>query len=416
MIALVRVAAQSDGRSGSRVESGRGPASRLAPLVSLVPKWGNSKATQSAGAGGWTWCPSKDASSAASQHAGLVATAGRSWPARRLAGRLQARPPSREGGEGAGEQGAPEARRGPTGSDHHGRAAHRRPSRSGAGRGDQQRRRRRQARAEAGHRDGGTAHEPVAQRYLDREGRGAAGTACVGSGLGGATGHHPRLCGQGSKVRSAPCGAPAGYPDNPWSTRTFMHKPSRCATGDRLSHNPRPALSPGPRNRSTLQGTSRGAAVAREKWLDPGNWASLKPFGIGEQHPNNYLELWKRLQGEPRPGPLCLAHPHPGDLRRLRPWHQGHARLDHPAGSSLQRPPAAAAVEHHAGAGHRPARRRRAAGGQAQRRAARPRPPPLPDGAPPGRAGLHPDRLGRGPRPDRRARSGPAPPNGWAST
>ena len=111
----------------------------------------------------------------------------------------------------------------------------------------------------------------------------------------------------------------------------------------------------------------------------------------------------ERLQGEPRPGPLRLAHPHPGDLRRLRPWHQGHARLDHPTGSPLQRPPAAAAAEHHAGAGHRPARRRRAAGGQAQRRAARPRPPPLPDGAPPGRAGLHPDRLGRGPGPDRRA-------------
>ena len=179
---------------------------------------------------------------------------------------------------------------------------------------------------------------------------------------------------------------------------------------------PRPALSPGPRNRFTVQGTSKGAAVAREKWLDPGNWASLKPFGIGEQHPNNYLELWKRLQGEPRPGPLRLAHPQPGDLRRLRPGHQGHARLDHPAGPPLQCPPAAAAAEHHAGAGHRPARRRRPAGGQAQRRAARPRPPPLPDGAPPGRAGLHPDRLGRGPGPDRRARSAPAPPGGWAST
>jgi hypothetical protein len=32
--------------------------------------------------------------------------------------------------------------------------------------------------------------------------------------------------------------------------------------------------------------------VAREKWLDPSNWASLKPFGMGEEHPNNYLELW----------------------------------------------------------------------------------------------------------------------------
>src|SRR5688500_1371183 len=29
--------------------------------------------------------------------------------------------------------------------------------------------------------------------------------------------------------------------------------------------------------------------------LIPHYWASLKPFGIGEQHPNNYLELWKAL-------------------------------------------------------------------------------------------------------------------------
>jgi hypothetical protein len=36
--------------------------------------------------------------------------------------------------------------------------------------------------------------------------------------------------------------------------------------------------------------------VAREKWLDPSNWASLKPFGIGEEHPNNYLELWKAFK------------------------------------------------------------------------------------------------------------------------
>jgi molybdopterin-dependent oxidoreductase alpha subunit len=30
-----------------------------------------------------------------------------------------------------------------------------------------------------------------------------------------------------------------------------------------------------------------------KKWIDPGNWASLKPFGIGEDKPNNYLEIWK---------------------------------------------------------------------------------------------------------------------------
>jgi molybdopterin-dependent oxidoreductase alpha subunit len=29
----------------------------------------------------------------------------------------------------------------------------------------------------------------------------------------------------------------------------------------------------------------------REKLIDPGNWASLKPFGIGEGRPNNYLEI-----------------------------------------------------------------------------------------------------------------------------
>jgi len=31
-----------------------------------------------------------------------------------------------------------------------------------------------------------------------------------------------------------------------------------------------------------------------KKW-DPSLWASLKPFGIGERRPNNYLEIWKAL-------------------------------------------------------------------------------------------------------------------------
>ncbi|MCT9928777.1 FdhF/YdeP family oxidoreductase [Planotetraspora sp. A-T 1434] len=30
--------------------------------------------------------------------------------------------------------------------------------------------------------------------------------------------------------------------------------------------------------------------------MDPKNWAGLKPFGIGERKPNNYLELWKAFQ------------------------------------------------------------------------------------------------------------------------
>ncbi len=31
------------------------------------------------------------------------------------------------------------------------------------------------------------------------------------------------------------------------------------------------------------------------KAWDPSHWVSLKPFGIGEQRPNNYLEIWKSL-------------------------------------------------------------------------------------------------------------------------
>src|SRR5205823_2576596 len=33
----------------------------------------------------------------------------------------------------------------------------------------------------------------------------------------------------------------------------------------------------------------------REKRVDPKNWASLKPFGIGEGRPNNYLEIAKAV-------------------------------------------------------------------------------------------------------------------------
>lgn len=33
----------------------------------------------------------------------------------------------------------------------------------------------------------------------------------------------------------------------------------------------------------------------REKWIDPKNWASLKPFGIGEDRPNNYFEILKAI-------------------------------------------------------------------------------------------------------------------------
>src|SRR5215467_373683 len=35
-----------------------------------------------------------------------------------------------------------------------------------------------------------------------------------------------------------------------------------------------------------------GANVKGKAW-DPSLWASLKPFGVGEQRPNNYQEIWK---------------------------------------------------------------------------------------------------------------------------
>ena len=35
--------------------------------------------------------------------------------------------------------------------------------------------------------------------------------------------------------------------------------------------------------------------MTRARRFDPSLWASRKPFGLGEQRPNNYLEIWKAL-------------------------------------------------------------------------------------------------------------------------
>jgi hypothetical protein len=32
-----------------------------------------------------------------------------------------------------------------------------------------------------------------------------------------------------------------------------------------------------------------------KRW-QPSLWASRKPFGIGEQRPNNYLEIWNAIR------------------------------------------------------------------------------------------------------------------------
>jgi molybdopterin-dependent oxidoreductase alpha subunit len=43
--------------------------------------------------------------------------------------------------------------------------------------------------------------------------------------------------------------------------------------------------------------TAEELAVARtKKRINPASWASLKPFGVGEQKPNNYLEIWRALR------------------------------------------------------------------------------------------------------------------------
>ncbi len=75
--------------------------------------------------------------------------------------------------------------------------------------------------------------------------------------------------------------------------------------------------------------------------------------------------------GEPRPPRLRLAHPQPGRVRRLRPRHQGDARLDHRRHPPLQHPPAPAAAEHDARVRPRGAGRRVLAERALERRAAR---------------------------------------------
>jgi molybdopterin-dependent oxidoreductase alpha subunit len=49
-----------------------------------------------------------------------------------------------------------------------------------------------------------------------------------------------------------------------------------------------------PARKDAAMVTRRGSREKRrEKRFDPSNWASLVPFGIGKQKPNNYLEIWK---------------------------------------------------------------------------------------------------------------------------
>jgi molybdopterin-dependent oxidoreductase alpha subunit len=70
-----------------------------------------------------------------------------------------------------------------------------------------------------------------------------------------------------------------------------------------LSHAPSVSLDDGkgpPRAQPCLESTWAMAKTAgmarRQKLVDRRNWASLKPFGIGERRPNNYLEIVKAIR------------------------------------------------------------------------------------------------------------------------
>ena len=297
VIALVRAAGQAQSDAGRAVGSSRGAGQPLDwPRSNHSRGWGKQpKSNLISGGGGGRGCdvPAKTQAAPQLGTQAVEATAGQQPPAGWLAVSRRGRQAVKVAKEQADKAGQ--------------RLAAARPARTTTVApptgdppgpvlaGDQQRRRRREAGAEAGHRDGGTAHKWPAQRYLDQEGRGAAGTARVGSGLGCATGHHPRLCGQGSKVRSAQCGAPAATPTT-WSTRSFMHKPSPVRHGRSVVPHPASGSVARPEDpRYSARDVEKGLRWPGRSGWDPGNWASRKPFGIGEQRPNNYLELWQAV-------------------------------------------------------------------------------------------------------------------------
>jgi hypothetical protein len=80
-----------------------------------------------------------------------------------------------------------------------------------------------------------------------------------------------------------------GYAARPQATPTVSHGRSV------VPQPPRPSLSPGRRNRFTPRDVERGCGDQGEV-AGPEQLASLKPFGIGEEHPNNYLELWSAFK------------------------------------------------------------------------------------------------------------------------
>jgi hypothetical protein len=149
--------------------------------------------------------------------------------------------------------------------------------------------------------------------------------------------------------------------------------------------------------------------VTREKWLDPSNWASLKPFGIGEEHPNNYLELWEAFRENRDQARYAWRILSQGTCdgcalgtKGMRDWttrqvHLCNVRL------RLLRLNTMPALDVTLLADVAPLAGRRSAELRGLGRL------PYPMVRRRGRAGLHPDRLGRRPRPGRRTDPGQLP-------
>ncbi len=120
----------------------------------------------------------------------------------------------------------------------------------------------------------------------------------------------------------------------------------------------RPRAQTTPRVPATIHRWRRDAGAADRRFSLR---ASLKPFGIGEQRPNNFGEVTRAVwENRDRPGYAWRILDR-GRMRRLRARHEGHARLDHRRRAPLQHPPAPAAAEHHARVRPGAARRRRGA-------------------------------------------------------
>jgi hypothetical protein len=66
----------------------------------------------------------------------------------------------------------------------------------------------------------------------------------------------------------------------------------------------------------------------REKRVDPANWAGLKPFGIGQQKPNNYRELWRAFRENRDNAAYAWRILTQGTCDGCSLGHDGDARLD----------------------------------------------------------------------------------------